>query len=380
MDPDQPVSRTSRPSSTPSTYYTAHSIRAYFSGSQTEAPPPPPFPVIQFQHIPGLGSLGETPSLIEPDPSGQSAVIRSPATLLQVQRRPLVDYAPIGNLSNFQINGTSHEQEPRSTKLAGVGSLLSNPITTSIAQENHRTMVGETSGGTDLVQSSQMTSLDVYQRLVKHGCKDLTQLIDPKKYSSCRVAEGAFGDVWKGELEDGTPVAVKVLRFALVADNGGKNLKRMVREIYTWSKLDHENVHKLLGVTIMEGRLGMVSRWMPEGNLRDYLDRQTCLDRYELCVQIAQGVEYIHSKGMVHGDIKASNILVSSEGVLKLTDFDHSLITDCSLLFTATTRIGGGTPRWMAPELFEHESSHQRTKRTDIYALGMVINLRDYNI
>ncbi|CUA67872.1 ATP-dependent RNA helicase FAL1 [Meyerozyma guilliermondii ATCC 6260] [Rhizoctonia solani] len=232
------------------------------------------------------------------------------------------------------------------------------------------TSLSKTGQSTDIVQSSQMTSLDMFQCLINHGCDDLTNLICPEKYSSCRVAEGAFGDIWKGELQDGTAVAVKVLRFALVSDSGGKNLKRMVREIYAWSKLDHENVHKLLGMTIMEGRLGMVSKWMSQGNLRDYLDRNTSLNRYELCVQITKGVEYIHRKGMVHGDIKASNILVSADGVLKLTDFDHSLISECSLMFTATTRVGGGTPRWMAPELF-HETSHQSTRPADIYALGM---------
>ncbi|CAE6535726.1 unnamed protein product [Rhizoctonia solani] len=204
-------------------------------------------------------------------------------------------------------------------------------------------------GRTELVQSNQMTSLDIFECLVKHGCDDLTRLIDPGQYSSCRVAEGAFGDIWKGQMRDGTSVAVKVLRFGLLTDGGGKSLKRMMREIYTWSKLDHENVQKLLGVTMIEGRLGMISRWMAQGNLRDYLERNQGLDRHELCVQISKGVAYIHTRGMVHGDIKACNILVSSDGILKLTDFDHSFMADCSLLFTDTTRIGGGTPRWMPP-------------------------------
>ncbi|KAG8744257.1 hypothetical protein FRC11_013572 [Ceratobasidium sp. 423] len=187
----------------------------------------------------------------------------------------------------------------------------------------------------------------MFQCLVKHGCDDLSHLIDSSKYSSCRVAEGAFGDIWKGQLCNGTPVAVKVLRFGLMAAGGGKNLKRMMRKIYAWAKLDHENVHRLLGVMMIKDWLGMVSRWMTQGNLRDYLDHNKNLGRHEM-----------------------SNILVSSDGVLKFTDFDHSLIADCSLRFTDTTRMGGGTPRWMAPELFA-ETSHQRSKKTDIYALGM---------
>ncbi|CAE6427614.1 unnamed protein product [Rhizoctonia solani] len=214
--------------------------------------------------------------------------------------------------------------------------------------------------------------IDMLRCLLEHGCDDLSSSIDPDKYSSCRVAEGGFGDIWKGQLHDGTLVAVKVLRWGLMSckDDERKGFKRMMREIYAWSKLDHENVHKLLGVTLFQGRLGMISKWMAHGNLRDYLSRNPSVDRHKLCVQIAQGLEYIHDSNMVHGDLKASNILISSDNTVKLTDFDYSLISECSLLFSDTTRMGGGTLRWMAPELVLQECS-QRSKQTDIYALGM---------
>ncbi|CAE6437123.1 unnamed protein product [Rhizoctonia solani] len=175
----------------------------------------------------------------------------------------------------------------------------------SDAARGDRSPASESSSSVDTVRSQQMTSLDMFQCLVKHGCVDLTSFISPEKYSSCRVAEGAFGDIWKGETQDGASVAVKVLRFGLLTSSEGKSLKRMMREIYAWSKLDHENVHKLLGVTMVEGRLGMVSKWMAQGNLRDYLGQTKGLDRHGMCVQIAKGVEYIHSKDMIHGDLKA---------------------------------------------------------------------------
>ncbi|KDN35716.1 hypothetical protein RSAG8_11339, partial [Rhizoctonia solani AG-8 WAC10335] len=225
------------------------------------------------------------------------------------------------------------------------------------------------SSSSTLVESSRMTSTDMFQRLLEHGCDDLTSRIDPGKYSSCRVAQGGFGDIWQGQLQDGMHVAVKVLRFALI-DSGSKALKRMMREVYAWSKLDHENIHKLLGVTTHQGQLGMVSEWMTNGNLRDYLGRNPSVDRYKLCIQIAGAVRYIHDRDMIHGDIKAANILVSLDGVIKLTDFDYSLIPDCSLYFTDTTRVGCGTLRWMAPELVL-QGNCQRNKQTDVYALGM---------
>ncbi|CUA67407.1 Ephrin type-A receptor 7 [Rhizoctonia solani] len=225
------------------------------------------------------------------------------------------------------------------------------------------------------VRSNEMTSSDMFKCLTDHGCLDLRSYIQPDQFSSCRAAEGAFGDVWKGKLIDGTDVAVKVLRYALVLDNSTKNMKRAMREIYNWSKLDHKNIHKLLGVTMFEGRLGMVSRWMENGTLQQYLKQHDSINRYSLCPQIAEGVAYLHSVDMVHGDLKACNILVSAEGVLKIMDFDYSVILGLSLAFSATTRTGGGTLRWMAPELVlaTDEAPAERNKHTDVYALAMTI-------
>ncbi|CAE6476285.1 unnamed protein product [Rhizoctonia solani] len=221
------------------------------------------------------------------------------------------------------------------------------------------------------VRSNEMTPLGMFECLIGHGCFDLRSLVEPNRFSSHRVAEGGFGDIWKGQLTDGTRVAVKVLRYGLIREDGSKSIKRAMREIYNWSKLEHENVHKLLGVTMFQGRLGMVSIWMEHGTLQQYLNQRNDISRHALCLQIAEGVAYLHGVNMIHGDLKASNILMSPEGIPKLTDFDYSIISDCSLVFSATTRMGGGTLRWMAPELVIDEEPVERNKRTDIYALGM---------
>lgn len=55
-----------------------------------------------------------------------------------------------------------------------------------------------------------------------------------------------------------------------------------MRELYNWSKVNHENIHKLLGTILFQGRLGMVSKWMKHGHLREYIKKNKEVDRYQL--------------------------------------------------------------------------------------------------
>ncbi|CAE6420932.1 unnamed protein product [Rhizoctonia solani] len=201
--------------------------------------------------------------------------------------------------------------------------------------------------------------------------KDLQIKCFKHYYSLGVVAGGNFGDIWQGKLSDGTDVAIKVWQLSSLKGDNHKILKRLTREIYNWSKFKHENIHQLLGVIMFQGRVGMVSKWMANGNLQEYLLEKKNADKYRLCTQVSKGVQYLHANNMIHGDLKATNILVSSDGTAMLTDFDHSIISNCSLVFSATTQNGGGTLRWMAPELLIDDNS-RRNKETDMYALGMV--------
>ncbi|CAE6503450.1 unnamed protein product [Rhizoctonia solani] len=223
------------------------------------------------------------------------------------------------------------------------------------------------------VQSSK----DIFDQLVEHGCTDMTPTIDPNGYSTGAIYTGGLDDVWKGRLVDGIEVAVKTWRFRCMSQEDPKELKRAMREVYNWSKAKHHNVQELLGVAMFQGRLAMVSPWMSNGNLREYILANPGVNRYALCIQVATGLSYLHSEGMIHGDLKAANIFVSKDRVLKLGDLDHSILTESTLAFSNTTNLAG-TLGWMAPELLlstdsDEESGQpvKRTKQTDVYALGM---------
>ncbi|KAF8598446.1 kinase-like protein [Ceratobasidium sp. AG-I] len=160
-------------------------------------------------------------------------------------------------------------------------------------------------------------------------------------------------------------VAIKRMRSNFVSE--GKAIKRTARELYTWSKLQHNNILDILGLAVFGGKLAMISPWMDQGSIMQYVERNLDLDRYVMAAQVVEAVRYLHSIN-VHGDLKGDNILVSDDGTLKLTDFGLTLMHQQVVQFS-TTDTSGGTYRWMAPELIKGEGV--RNKETDIYALGM---------
>ncbi|CUA68576.1 hypothetical protein RSOLAG22IIIB_07953 [Rhizoctonia solani] len=138
--------------------------------------------------------------------------------------------------------------------------------------------------------------------------------------------------------------------------------------------MEHTNIHRLQGVIMFKGQyLGMVSEWMENGNLHEYLRKQPSADRYQLCVHLASGLEYMHSRSTIHGDLKAANVLVSLDGIARLSDFDFSIMSEVSsLVFSESSNSRLGSLRWVAPEVLLEEV-HKKTTQSDVYALGMTM-------
>ncbi|KAG8776594.1 hypothetical protein FRC12_000828 [Ceratobasidium sp. 428] len=115
----------------------------------------------------------------------------------------------------------------------------------------------------------------------------------------------------------------------------------------------------------------MVSEWMERENLRLYLEHNPDQDRFRMSADISAGLAYLHECGIVHGDLKAANILIDDTGAPVLTDFGNAVLQDCTLNFTATTRKTQWSSRWAAPELLDQREGTY-SKPADVYALGMV--------
>jgi len=200
----------------------------------------------------------------------------------------------------------------------------------------------------------------------KSSITNLTdELSHPWTVSQFPAARGGYADVYRATRSDRTQVAIKCLR-----QHDLKHVNRTARELKTWSKLKHRNILPLYGLAVFQNCLAVVSPWMEHGSVKSVLKKSPNNDRYLLCQQLTKAVEYLHKENVVHGDIKADNLLMSEDGALKLTDFGLAIMHDVAFQFSQTD-MGSGTYRWMAPELYKEEA--QRCRETDVYAMGMTM-------
>lgn len=150
------------------------------------------------------------------------------------------------------------------------------------------------------VISSILTSSEIITLLGKRGCKNLSSQLDLQACSQNPLYNGGFGDVYSGMFHDGTKVAIKTMR-QYDADGlpDGKYQKRSAKELYTWSKCNHPNVARLLGLAEFRGRLAMISDWADNGNLPQYIKNNPSVNRCSLSTSVCEGLVYLHESNIV---------------------------------------------------------------------------------
>ncbi|KAL5480710.1 hypothetical protein ACEPAI_9650 [Sanghuangporus weigelae] len=189
------------------------------------------------------------------------------------------------------------------------------------------------------------------------------------------VSGGGYGDVFKGHitLTDQTKVkvAIKRLRFYMREDI----LSLFEKEIYVWSKLRHKNILPLIGYAFSNGNGYplLVSEWMDNGSAWTYVQQKPDCNLLHIVIGIAQGLEYLHDKGIVHSDIKSDNVLVSSSGDALICDFGCSRIITASQSLAKPSSGLKGTPRYQAYELLTEGGFKGYTKEADVWAFGMTV-------
>ncbi|EJD49372.1 kinase-like protein [Auricularia subglabra TFB-10046 SS5] len=160
------------------------------------------------------------------------------------------------------------------------------------------------------------------------------------------------------------------------------------REFRVWKSLSHENILPLSGFLVREGPLlamktyVFVSPFMQRGTLAEYIQDNQQADRLGLMIGVAEGLKYLHNdEKLVHGDIKASNILITDGRQAQLADFGLSTTVAPGSQPTEEAIRERYTPAYMAPELFVDDAynssapdlKRSKTKMSDIYAFGVLL-------
>ncbi|ONI11582.1 hypothetical protein PRUPE_4G114600 [Prunus persica] len=194
------------------------------------------------------------------------------------------------------------------------------------------------------------------------------------------LGSGTFGTVYHGKWR-GTDVAIKRIKKSCFTGRSSEQERLTVefwREAEILSKLHHPNVVAFYGVVQNGpgGTLATVTEFMVNGSLRHVLlSKERHLDRRKrliIAMDAAFGMEYLHSKNIVHFDLKCDNLLVNLKDPLrpicKVGDFGLSKIKRNTLV-TGGVR---GTLPWMAPELLNGSSS-KVSEKVDVFSFGIVL-------
>ncbi|KAK7026375.1 kinase domain-containing protein [Favolaschia claudopus] len=187
-----------------------------------------------------------------------------------------------------------------------------------------------------------------------------------------QVAGGGYGDIWKG-LVRGQSVCVKMLRIFQESDIA-MAVKEFGAEAIIWRQLCHPNVLPFFGLYYIDQRLCLISPWMQNGNIIEFLRANSpdTQKRFSMILDIASGLKYLHDQKTIRGDLKGINILVTPSERACIADFGLSIIVNAMTLRLTTSTIAnrGGTARYHAPELFGETGV--KTFASDIYAFGCV--------
>ncbi|KAJ7157580.1 kinase-like domain-containing protein [Mycena crocata] len=154
-------------------------------------------------------------------------------------------------------------------------------------------------------------------------------------------------------------------------------MRRMKREVDIWSQLKHKNVLSFIGLCddIAPWPV-LISPFYKLGHVGTYLGKNPSANRQDLVRGVASGLQYLHLRDIVHGDLKIQNVLVDKRGVPCICDFGISKILNRRGFTTASV----GTAPYMAPELFfvldratADDSSPSTTKASDVYSFGLLV-------
>ncbi|KAG0326191.1 signal transducing kinase of the PAK [Podila horticola] len=211
------------------------------------------------------------------------------------------------------------------------------------------------------VDKDAVSSQEVIRRL-QAICTDA----DPTKLyrNLVKIGQGASGGVYTA-YQVGTNLSVAIKQMNL-EQQPKKDL--IINEILVMKESSHKNIVNYIDSFLYRGDLWVVMEYMEGGSLTDVVTTNEMADPQigAVCRETLLGLEHLHSKGVIHRDIKSDNVLLAMNGDIKLTDFGF-----CAQLKESqgkrTTMVG--TPYWMAPEVVTRK---EYGPKVDIWSLGIM--------
>ncbi|KAL0915633.1 hypothetical protein M5K25_016066 [Dendrobium thyrsiflorum] len=195
---------------------------------------------------------------------------------------------------------------------------------------------------------------------------DLSQLFIGNKFAS-----GSHSRIYRGIYKQ-RAVAVKMVKILDQDAEKRESLEKQFKsEVSFLSRLYHPNIVQFIAASRKPPMYCIITEYMSQGTLRMYLHKkepyslstETIL---RLALDISRGMEYLHSQGVIHRDLKSHNLLLNDEMRVKVADFG----TSCLETQLRDSKGNMGTYRWMAPEMIKEKPY---TRKVDVYSFGMVL-------
>ncbi|ESQ47245.1 hypothetical protein EUTSA_v10027669mg [Eutrema salsugineum] len=246
-----------------------------------------------------------------------------------------------------------------STPYSSNYTMTTTPTSTTISGSNHslRPSISNLANGSDYF-GVQVFSYEELEEATENFSREL--------------GDGGFGTVYYGILKDGRAVAVKRL-----FERSLKRVEQFKNEIEILKSLKHPNLVILYGCTTRHSReLLLVYEYISNGTLADHLhgdqaeSRPICWPaRLNIAIQTASALSFLHAKGIIHRDVKTTNILLDSNYQVKVADFGLSRLFPMDQTHISTAPQG--TPGYVDPEYYQ---CYRLNEKSDVYSFGVVLS------